>query len=171
MKTPSDYTFREGTIADLKEIKALNINAYSEFKLELADAEWQKMNTNLNNESTLAELIEKATVFLCTDGSWVVGVVFFVPHNNPTPIYEAGWSYIRLMGVHPEHRGKGIAKQLIVNCIECARKTGEQYLMLHTSEMMPAARHVYENLGFTRYRDIGKIFDKQYWLYCLELKQ
>lgn len=169
METQLNYAYRKGSIADLQEIKALNISAYSEFKQELEDSEWQKMHANLNNETSIAELINKATVFLCVSGSKVVGVLFFLPHNNPTPIFEAGWSYIRLMGVHPGHRGKGIAKQLIESCIDHARETGETRLMLHTSEMMPAARHVYESNGFTRYKDIGQFFGKQYWLYKLEL--
>jgi ribosomal protein S18 acetylase RimI-like enzyme len=55
-------------------------------------------------------------------------------------------------------------------CIDEARARGERTVMLHTSEFMDAARHIYESLGFKRIRDIGLRFGKMYYLYCLELK-
>lgn len=41
--------------------------------------------------------------------------------------------------------------------------------MLHTSEMMGAARHIYESLGFKKLREIEPRYGKKYWLYKLEL--
>jgi ribosomal protein S18 acetylase RimI-like enzyme len=74
------------------------------------------------------------------------------------------------VGVHLAWSGKGIAKKLTAMCIEEAKELREKTIMLHTSEFMDAARHIYENLGFRRIRDIGQRFGKMYYLYCLELK-
>ncbi len=84
-------------------------------------------------------------------------------------MFKAEWSYIRLVGVDPDYRGKGIAKNLTEMCLEFAKKTKEKIIALHTSEFMDAARHIYESLGFKVLREIEPRLGKRYWLYTLEL--
>ena len=167
MDTPLHY--REGTLADASALRELNIISYSEFAHVLAAAEWAKMNANLHNESRIIELIKLAKTFVCTSGDKIVGMAFFVPRGNPTDIYQDDWCYIRMLGIDPAFRGQGIARELTNRCIAYARQVNEPAIMLHTSEMMPAARHIYESMGFRIFKDIGLIFGKQYWLYKLDL--
>lgn len=63
-----------------------------------------------------------------------------MPSDNPTEIFDADWSYIRMVGVLPDYQGKGIAKQLTQFCIEYAKQSKEKVIALHTSEFMNAAR-------------------------------
>lgn len=42
---------------------------------------------------------------------------------------------------------------------------------LHTSEMMAAARHIYEDLGFKEVREMNPRYGKKYFLYKLVLKR
>ena len=79
------------------------------------------------------------------------------------------WSYLRLVAVHPDQSGKGIAKALTQLCIDRAIQTNEHTIALHTSEFMDAARYIYEGFGFELLKEIDRIFGKRYWIYTLEI--
>jgi ribosomal protein S18 acetylase RimI-like enzyme len=162
--------YRTATIADLQQLKSIGILAYSQFSKVLAPDKWAIMESNLNNEERMIPLIEKSTVFVCTHNELIVGKAFLMPHGNPTDVYPADWCYIRMLGVHPDYRRKGIAKALTQLCIDEAIRTNEHTIALHTSEMMAPAVQMYEQLGFKRLREINNPFGVVYWLYSLELK-
>lgn len=117
----------------------------------------------------MAQLALKFNVIACLDNDLLIGMAFLVPRGNPTHIYPDSWSYIRLVGVHPEYRGKGIAKTLTVRCIENPRLSGEKVIALHTSEFMQPARKLYESLRFEKVRELEPYYGKKYWLYKLDL--
>jgi ribosomal protein S18 acetylase RimI-like enzyme len=71
--------------------------------------------------------------------------------------------------VDPDYQGKGIAKMLTKKCIEHAIVLKEKTIALHTSEMMHAARHIYESAGFTILKEIEPRLGKRYWIYTLAL--
>ncbi len=164
-----ELIYRVGTINDQPQLKRLGLLAYGEFSKKLAPDKWEVMRANQNDDEKLLQLIKIAKVFVCTIGDVLVGMAYLVPHGNPTNIYPAEWSYIRLVGVDPQHRGKGIAKTLTQKCIDHARASGEKTIALHTSEIMDAARHIYEGFGFKALREIDNPFGVRYWLYTMEL--
>ena len=53
-----------------------------------------------------------------------------------------------MVGVHPDHRRRGIARRLVLECIELARAQGKRRLTLETQPTMSAARALYDSLGF-----------------------
>ncbi len=169
MKKIPDLHYREATMADFEAVKALSLLAYSEFEAVLQPVEWQVFYGNNTNDAALKELMHVATVFLCLAGADAVGVAFIVPKGNPTKIYGPDCCYLRKVGVHPAYRGAGIAGALTRLCIDFAKRNGETKIMLHTSVMMPAARHIYEQFGFRIVKDLGLMFGQQYWLYELDL--
>lgn len=61
-----------------------------------------------------------------------------------------GDTEIRMLGVRPEDRGRGIGRALMEWCIEHARELGARRLLLATQPTMTAAHRVYDQLGFTR---------------------
>jgi len=63
--------------------------------------------------------------------------------NIQTPI-------VRLLGVHPSARGKGVARKLLQESIEYAKQKGAKSLYLHTGEIMKDAIRLYERFGFQR---------------------
>lgn len=73
---------------------------------------------------------------------------------------------IRMLGVHPNGRGHGIAKKLINESFKFARNRGDEFIYLHTTDMMSVAIRLYEKLGFVRdeTRDMykGEILVKAY---------
>ncbi|HNA97805.1 MAG TPA: hypothetical protein PK421_11240, partial [Chitinophagaceae bacterium] len=54
-------------------------------------------------------------------------------------------------------------------CIDMALQNNETEMALHTSEMMDAARFIYESIGFKIFREIDSRLGKRYWLYKLDL--
>ena len=92
-------------------------------------------------------------------------MAFLVPSGNPTKIYSSETSIIRMVGVHPDASGKGIAQTLTRLCMEKAEQTGEKKISLHSAEVMYAARHIYEKLGFKKIRLLDEHYGLTYWLY------
>lgn len=96
-------------------------------------------------------------------------MAFFVPCGNPTDIYQEHWSYLRFVTVLPTFQGRGIGRELTNRCIDLAKRRGEKFLALHTSEMMPAAIHLYESVGFKLLKELPIRLGKRYWLYILQI--
>lgn len=168
MKTNA-LQYRKGSVADLSQLTELGILSYSEFSNVLTPENWTILNGRLHDEASRKQLIEQSTVFVCCDNDKIVGMAYLVSKGNPTDIYPADWSYIRMVGVHPEYRGLGIGKEVTRMCITQARATNEKIIGLHTSEIMDAARNVYESLGFHIVKEIPPVFGVRYWLYRLDL--
>ena len=62
-------------------------------------------------------------------------------------------AHIRMLGVRPDARGRGIARSLIHACSEAAREAGRTYVTLHTTQRMKAAQAMYTAMGFERLED------------------
>ena len=163
--------YRRANADDFQQLKALRILAYGEFLPELTPDNQQVLIKALNNEDNMRELMEKSVCFVGEHDGYIAGMAFLMPSGNPTSIYPTDWAYIRMVGVDPKYRGMGLAKRLTTLCIEQARAHKEQTIGLHTSEMMHAARHIYESLGFEIVRELDPIFGKRYWLYSLDLSK
>ena len=164
-----DLKFREGTLADKEQLKELAISSYSQFEKVLTEENWNKLYENLKAERSYTDILKIAKCFVCEIEDTIIGVAYLVLSGNPTDIFAANWSYIRMVGVAPEYRGNGISAKLVENCIEYAVKNSETMIALHTSEFMDAARYIYERLGFKRIKELKPLFGKRYWLYQLKL--
>lgn len=163
------YTLRIANVNHAAQLTELGLLSYGQYFHLMADAEKEKMKTNLSNQEKLLELLKTSTCFIYLDGDKVIGMAHILLSGNPWDFYPANWSYIRLVGVHPDYSGKGIGKALTMKCIEFAKEHNEKIIALHTSEMMDAARHIYESLGFKIDRELEPRFGKRYWLYTMNL--
>lgn len=162
-------SYRRASVSDRAALQSLKVASYSEYESVLTPDNWDTLKGSLHNEEILSKLMDQSTVFVCEADKEIVGMAFIVPSGNPTPIFSGDWSHIRMVGVHPEYRGQGIAKMLTQMCVHHARITNEKTIALHTSEFMDAARHIYERMGFTVVKEISPIYGKRYWLYTMEL--
>ena len=55
-----------------------------------------------------------------------------------------------MLAVDARWQGRGLGSALVEACIERAQSAGRPRIRLHTTEMMVAAQHMYERLGFWR---------------------
>jgi ribosomal protein S18 acetylase RimI-like enzyme len=58
-------------------------------------------------------------------------------------------AHLRMLGLSPEQRGRGVARRLVTACIALARERGKRRLTLETSPLMIAAQQLYTTMGFT----------------------
>jgi ribosomal protein S18 acetylase RimI-like enzyme len=68
--------------------------------------------------------------------------------DTKQPPLDADEAHLRMLGVQPDHRQRGIGHLLVDACIEHARKLGKRRLTLDTTERMVGARALYEGMGF-----------------------
>ena len=165
----NNLLFRNATIHDKDQFKKLGILSYGQFAEQLTEENWAMMSSNINSDATWDSILSTSEGFVCVDGKEVVGMAFLIRHGNPWFVFKSEWCYIRMVGVRPDYEGNGIAKELTKRCIEYARSTHEKTIALHTSELMHAARHIYESLGFEILEELEPRFGKRYWVYTMAL--
>ncbi|GAA4304398.1 GNAT family N-acetyltransferase [Compostibacter hankyongensis] len=167
-----NITYRYGIRRDWRKLKELAVNSWEQYRPALTPENWQILFDNLTDDATYTWLLDKSRSFICTTGKdEIIGMAFLVSHGNPTDIYDKEWCYIRFVTVDPNFSGQGIGRKLTTLCVDSARQNGEKVIALHTSELMNAARHIYESLGFKIVKEIDQQLGKRYWLYMLNLNE
>jgi ribosomal protein S18 acetylase RimI-like enzyme len=161
--------YRQAQPSEKESLQQLGIVSYSQFKDVLLPDDWQTMYQFLHSDKMWTQLVNNSSIFVCEQNAQLAGMAYLIPSGNPTHIYPTDWSYIRMVGVDPAYRGNGIAKRLTQMCVDHARKTNEDIVGLHTSEKMDDARHIYESIGFSIFKEIAPIYGMRYWLYRLNL--
>jgi ribosomal protein S18 acetylase RimI-like enzyme len=74
-----------------------------------------------------------------------------------------------MLAVDPSHRRKGVGRLLTEECVRRARLDGATQVGLHTSELMTAARSLYERMGFRQQQEF-QLYGLRYWIYTLRLE-
>jgi ribosomal protein S18 acetylase RimI-like enzyme len=101
-----------------------------------------------------------APVFVAVDDGSILGSVTlemrerlpeFGQARAPLPPDEA---HVRSLSVAPSARRRGVARALMVRCIEYARTNGKTIVTLNTGEENVPAQRLYESLGFRRGQDL-----------------
>jgi ribosomal protein S18 acetylase RimI-like enzyme len=81
---------------------------------------------------------------------------------------EPGQVHLRMLGVDPAARGRGVGKLLMEASLEESRSAGKKVFTLNTTERMTAAQNMYEALGFER--DPDHVFPDGFVLLSYSLK-
>ena len=97
----------------------------------------------------------EAVLLVAIDGTVVLGSVTYA--TGGTPLAQRATAHeaeLRMLGVDPAYRGRGVAEALVAECIDRARRDGVRRIVLSTQPEMLAAQRLYSRLGFVRQPDL-----------------
>jgi ribosomal protein S18 acetylase RimI-like enzyme len=140
------HPVRESEFAAAGEATA---RAYREFERP----EWPGYVAYVARIADIAERAHVATVLVAVvdgviAGSATLELTERIRPSSTGPL-APDEAHLRMVGVSPEYRGRGIARQLVNACIDLARAAGKQRLTLDTAPVMVAAQRLYASMGFT----------------------
>ncbi|HSP02855.1 MAG TPA: GNAT family N-acetyltransferase [Acidimicrobiales bacterium] len=101
----------------------------------------------------VAHRAEHATVLVAADddGTLLGCLTLVLPGPNVLSEHrEPEAASIRMLGVAPSARGRGIGEALTLAAMAEARAVGAKTMVLHSATDMTAAHRLYRRLGFTR---------------------
>jgi len=152
---------------DFDAIAELNVAAYEQFAPRLADGAWLLMQKNLSNISERARVAE---FLVCREAGAIVASVAYCPAGSGDPtVFRPDMASVLLLAVHPQHRGRGLARDLTEACIAKARRDGASSIGLFTSELMESAQRLYKSLGFQLASELPPRHGVRYFLFVLPL--
>lgn len=147
---------REATPAEHAEVGRVTADAYREF-VRPGDADWEGY---LDRIANVAERAARTTVLVATEHGRILGSLTLeldgrvrdASEEEHRPLAD-GEAHIRMLGVDPEARGRGVARALMEESESVARSAGKTMITLNTTRRMHAARAMYERLGYERVED------------------
>jgi ribosomal protein S18 acetylase RimI-like enzyme len=147
---------REATPADYGEAGRVTADAYREF-IRPGEGDWARYLLRIADVTARAN---RTTILVATEDGRVLGSLTLEldgrvrddDDEDQRPL-DPGEAHIRMLGVDPAARGRGVAKALMAESEERARAAGKTFMTLHTTRRMEAAQAMYERLGYGRLED------------------
>jgi GNAT superfamily N-acetyltransferase len=143
---------RPVTPDEYEEAGAVTSLAYREF-VKPGEADWERY---LDEIADVAGRAPRALVLIAVEDGRILGTATLelaARIDDDDPPLRGDEAHIRMLGVHPGARGRGIGKLLMDAVKDRATREGKTLLTLHTTRRMRAARAMYEGMGFTRLAD------------------
>lgn len=151
---------------EYEEAGAVTALAYREF-VPPGESDWEGYLTEI---ADVAGRADRTTVLVAVDDGRILGTATLELDARIGDLTEPllpEEAHVRMVGVHPEARGRGIGRALMEACIEMTRAAGKTVLTLNTTERMKTARRMYESMGFQREPD--RVFDDGFVLLSYRL--
>jgi len=144
-------TLREARADEIDEVRALLAASYIQYQPDETNIAFRERWDPYFEEvcDVRARSHDGSVLLVSTEGDRIVGTATYYPPGS-TEEWPAGWAGVRLVGVHPDARGKGIGRALTEECIRRARLEGAVAVGLYTSTIMMTAQALYERIGFVR---------------------
>jgi len=144
-----DLVIREARPSEAETVGRLVQAAYAQYESSYPAGAWKRYFEMLGR---MDGHFEKAQVLIAEMGGRLAGSVTFYPDGSLSGQGEwpPRWAGMLRLAVLPEHRGRGVGRALVEECIARCRKLGIETLGLHTTEWMDVARGMYERMGFVR---------------------
>lgn len=143
---------REARSDEHAQAGVVTADAYREFAHE-DDPDWQEYLVRL---ADVADRAARTVILVALEDGSILGSVTLEldgrtddDHGTLQP-HEA---HVRMLGVRPDARGRGVARRLMLACEERARGAGRTLVTLNTAGRMLAAQQMYEVLGYQRDED------------------
>ena len=138
---------READPGEFAEAGAVTAAAYREF---FDGTQWASY---LDAIADVAGRADRTEIIIALDEGAIIGSATLEldgrtsAEDGPLEPYRA---HIRMLGVHPDARGRGAAKALMAACESRARAAGRSLLTLNTTDLRRTAKTMYERLGYVR---------------------
>ena len=167
--------FRKAAKEEFYKIRSLYWNLIDREQDDPSFPHWKK-GIHPSDEM-IQDSIDKGNLYVLVDDGEIVACV--IANDEKVEGYaDAPWQIdsddvivLHVLAVHPNHRGKGLARKLVENVIEQERKAGKKALRLDVIENNTTAEKLYLKLDFryiqtkTLYYDVvGKMTFKLYEL-------
>lgn len=167
--------FRKAAKEEFYKIRSLYWNLIDQKKDDPSFPRWKK-GIHPSDEM-IQDSIDKGDLYVLVDGDEIAACV--IANDEKVDGYsDAPWQIdsdevivLHGLAVHPDHRGKGLARRLVENVIEQERNAGKKALRLDVIENNTTAEKLYQKLGFqyiqtkTLYYDVvGEMTFKLYEL-------
>ena len=143
----ADYIFRHATLADTETIADHRYLMFAEMGMDVEMLAQARVHfvpwlvERLSNGSYIGILVECERQVISGAGLWVsMGAPLPALHSS-----DHRRATIVNVYTHPDHRRKGLARQLMNRLINIAREEGYPVVQLHASE---AGRPLDESMGF-----------------------
>ena len=161
----AEIQLRDYEDADAENLNRLAVSAFEQFRHLYED--WPAMLAGLSKTSALSASGEIIVAEL--QSKFAGAVAYFGPNSQKAALFDQRWPIIRMRGVDPAFRGKGIGQALSDACIARARRDGAPIIALHTSPIMSVALPMYLRMGFAKAYDAPPIFGVAYAVYTKAL--
>jgi GNAT superfamily N-acetyltransferase len=160
-----NFVLRNFAPGDAERVNEVALDAFSEFRDEYSD--WETLARNLGNTAALAESGEM--IVAAVEGDVVGAVVYVAPGRPKREFFDPEWPVVRMLVVSPRHRGLGIGRALMEECVRRAARDRAPLIALHTSPIMTVALPLYLRMGFVLHRDAPSLLGVPYGIYVKPL--
>ena len=142
--------FRKAEKEDFYKIRSLYWNLIDQEQDDPSFPHWRK-DIHPSDEM-MQDSIDKGDLYVLADGGEIAACV--IANDEKVDGYAgAPWQIdsdevivLHVLAVHPDHRGKGLARRLVENVIEQERKAGKKALRLDVIENNTTAEKLYKSL-------------------------
>jgi ribosomal protein S18 acetylase RimI-like enzyme len=147
---------REARPFERAEAGRVTAGAYSEF-VRPGDDDWERYLARI---ADVEERADRTTVLVAVEDGRVLGSLTLElegrirdeDDEDFRPL-DPGEAHIRMLGVDPGARGRGVARAMMAAAERLAGEAGKSLVTLHTTRRMAAAQAMYERLGYERTED------------------
>ena len=143
---------REATPAEYDYAGRVTADSYRELVREGED-DW---SAYLDTIADVAGRAGRTTIIVAVEAGRILGSATLELDGRTEPGSEplgADEAHIRMLGVSPDARRRGVARLLMAACEERAREAGRSRMTLNTASRMEAAQRMYQSLGYEREPD------------------
>jgi len=153
-----EITIREARSDECGAVSAILLAAYAQYfppaDAPIDDEERKAWDEYRDNISDVGSRLANSTLLVAeSDGVILGSVTYYAPGQRDTvdDAWPEGWASIRLLGVHPDARGRKVGRLLMDECMRRAHEAKATTMGLHTTQLMDVAREMYLRMGFQRF--------------------
>ena len=134
-----------------ENVRRLLVESYKQYEHDYSNSEnWQEYLSHIRASVDNPDVDQ---ILVAKSDQHILGTLQLFQSSEKAygrPELQISFPIIRLLAVHPEARGRGIAQELLKAGVHYAKSKGASALYLHSSDQMSKAIRLYEWLGFKR---------------------